>query len=94
MEAPSEVMSDCNIIISMTLASAVPIALIGGLCNRYRLKRGIGWQFIRYTVLTLSIPMVALLAINNLLSAEAATLIGTAMGFAFGKNDRKTGNGQ
>ena len=76
----------------MTLASAVPIVLIGGLWNRYVVSQGggeggIGWQFIRYTVPVISIPMVALLAINNALSAEAAILIGTAMGFAFGKND-------
>lgn len=75
--------------LSALLALSVPIVLIGGLWNRRagEKPKGIGWQFIRYTVLAISIPIVALLALNNVLSGEAATLIGTAMGFAFGKKD-------
>lgn len=76
-------------VLSVILALSVPIVLIGGLWNRSAgdKPKGIGWQFIRYTVLAISIPVVALLALNNALPAEAATLIGTAMGFAFGKKD-------
>jgi hypothetical protein len=33
------------------------------------------------------LPLIALLALNKALSPEVATLIGTAMGFAFGKKD-------
>ena len=75
--------------LSVILALSVPIVLIGGLYNRNKggKPRGIGWQFIRYTVLAIAIPIVALLALNKSLSAEVATLIGTAMGFAFGKTD-------
>lgn len=84
-------MSDHIVVISVILASTVPIALIGGLWNRHELRKaggkgGIGWQFIRYTILTISVPLAALLAINESLTAEAATLIGTALGFAFGKS--------
>ncbi len=77
--------------LSAILALSVPIVLIGGLHNRNKGKepKGIGWQFIRYTVLTISIPIIALLALNKALSPEVATLIGTAMGFAFGKKDEK-----
>lgn len=77
------------VLLSVILASAVPIVLIGGIWNRNSgdNPKGIGWQFIRYTVLATSIPIVALLALNNTLSGEAATLIGTAIGFAFGKKD-------
>ena len=79
------------IVLSTILAVSVPIVLIGGLWNRQlgEKPKGIGWQFIRYTVLAISLPIVALLALNGALSGEAATLIGTAMGFAFGKKDEK-----
>lgn len=75
--------------LSAILALSVPIVLIGGLYNRNKGEkpRGIGWQFIRYTVLTISLPIIAMLALNKALSPEVATLIGTAMGFAFGKKD-------
>ena len=77
-------------------ASSVPIVLIGGLWNRERMRRanneskgGVGWQFIRYTVLTITVPIIGLRAMNNVLTSEAATLIGTAMGFAFGRRDER-----
>ncbi len=77
---------------NVILASAVPIVLIGGLLNRYRLsksggKGGLGWQFIRYTVLALSLPIIGLLALNDALTSEAATVIAASAGFAFGKKD-------
>lgn len=79
---------DWHWIVTVLLASAVPIALIGGLHNRLRSKKGIGWQFIRYTVLTISLPLIGLLVLNDALTSEAATLIGTAMGFAFGRRGK------
>ena len=78
-------MTDWNWIVTTLLASSVPIILAGGLYYRCRAQKGIGWQFIRYTVLTISLPIIGLLALNEALSSEAATLIGTAIGFAFGK---------
>ena len=47
--------------------------------------KGIGWQFIRYTVLAIALPIVGILALNGALTGEAATLIAGAMGYAFGK---------
>lgn len=76
---------------SFALASSVPIVIVGGLLNRYQKKVGIGWQFIRYTVLAISIPAVALLALNGSLTGEAATVIGGAMGYAFGKDGEPSG---
>ena len=70
---------------SFVLTAAIFAVIIGGLVNRYQLKKGIGWQFIRYCVLTISLPLCGLLALNNALSTEAATIISAAMGFAFGK---------
>lgn len=76
-------------IVNILLALAVPIVLIGGFWNRYILsksggKGGIGWQFIRFTVLTLSLPIIGLLALNDALASEVATVIAATVGFAFG----------
>ena len=74
------------------LAASVPIVLIGGFWNRYLInkssgKGGIGWQYIRYTVLALSLPIIGLLALNDKLSSEAATVIAASVGFAFGRKE-------
>ena len=75
--------------VSIILASVVPGVLIVGYLNRRGnptdKAKGIGWHFIRYTVLCIAIPIVGILALNNALSGEAATLIAGAMGYAFGK---------
>lgn len=73
---------------SLILASAVPIVLIGGYFNRMKGDgKGIGWQFIRFTVLALSIPVIAILALNDMLNGEASTLIAAAMAYAFAKQE-------
>lgn len=79
--------------VNIILALSVPIILIGGFWNRYQLRKGggdggIGWQFIRYTVLALAVPIVALLALNNALTSETATLIAAFVGFAFGRRGK------
>jgi hypothetical protein len=72
--------------VSAILASAIPGVLIVGYLNRRGSSngeaKGIGWQFIRYTVLTIAIPVVGILALNDALTGEAATLIAGAMGYA------------
>jgi hypothetical protein len=81
------------IVVSVILALVVPGVLIFGYLNRKGAEgqpmKGIGWQFIRYTVLTIGIPIIGILALNGKLTGEAATLISGAMGFAFGKADDK-----
>ena len=76
--------------ISGIMASAVPLVLWIGYQNRKggdgEKTKGIGWQFIRYTVLGISVPVAGVLALNNALSGEAATIIAGAMGYAFGKS--------
>lgn len=74
-------------VITGILAATVPVVVIVGLWSRKETGKGIGWQFIRYTVLAVSLPIIAILALYDLLSGEAAALIGAAMGFAFGKAD-------
>lgn len=81
---------DSVIWVSLVLASAVPGALLVGYLNRRGNSpehggKGIGWQFIRFTVLAIAIPIVGILALNNALTGEAATLIAGAIGYAFGK---------
>lgn len=77
---------------SVILALAVPGTLWVGYLNRKGnpddKAKGIGWQFIRYTVLAISIPVVGILALNKALTGEAATLIAGAMGYAFGKSSK------
>ncbi|WP_265519239.1 hypothetical protein [Nitratireductor luteus] len=78
--------------VSVVLASVVPGVLIVGYLNRrgnpQDKAKGIGWQFIRYTVLTIAVPIVGILALNDALTGEAATLIAGAMGYAFGKTPK------
>lgn len=61
------------------------VVIVGGLWNRFSAKKGIGWQFIRFNVIAISLPIAGLLALNGALTGEAATVIAGALGYAFGK---------
>lgn len=86
-------------LISIALASVIPIVLIGAFINRCVVThesdsgnilrgRGIGWQFIRFCVLAAGLPLAGLLALKGLISGEAAiAFISAAVGYAFGKVD-------
>ena len=51
--------------------------------------KGIGWQFIRFTVVSVSVPTVGVLALNDVIPSEAATgIIGAALGYAFGLREQ------
>lgn len=71
--------------ISAILAVCVLVVIVGGLWNRFSAKKGIGWQFIRFNVIAISLPIAGLLALNGALTGEAATVIAGALGYAFGK---------
>ena len=73
---------------TMACALSILAVIIGGLWNRIAANKGIGWQFIRFNVIAIGLPLAGLLALNDALSGEAATLLAGAMGYAFGK----TGN--
>lgn len=61
------------------------------LWQRIKANKGIGWQFIRFTVIAAALPIVGMLALNDALTGEAATIIGAAMAYAFGHtSDSKT----
>ena len=78
--------------LSVILALGVPGVLWVGYLNRKGNggadTKGIGWQFIRYTVLGMALPIIAVLALNRVLTGEAATLLAGAMGYAFGKTSK------
>ena len=79
-----------NGLTSLSLAASVPLVIWVGYKNRQNSvtgkSRGIGWQFIRFTVLSIALPVVAILALNGALTGEASTLIAGVMGYAFGKS--------
>lgn len=79
--------------VSLVLAIAIIIVIVGGFLNRRQQGLGIGWQFIRFNVIAISLPVTCILALNGQLTGEAATIIGGALGYCFGKNDgRKPSN--
>lgn len=78
-------------IATIALAFSVPLVLFLGMKNRNQGDgKGIGWQFIRFIVIAISLPILGLLALNNQLSGEAATLISGAMAYAFGKAESES----
>jgi hypothetical protein len=54
--------------ISLALALSVLAVIVGGLVQRCITRKGIGWQFIRYTVIGMGLPICGLLALNNALT--------------------------
>ncbi|RYG60053.1 MAG: hypothetical protein EON60_08470 [Alphaproteobacteria bacterium] len=71
--------------ISFIIAISIPLVLGLGLWNRISADKGIGWQFMRFSVVATALPLVGVLALNGMLSGEASTIIGMAIGYAFGK---------
>jgi hypothetical protein len=77
-------------IVSTVLALSVIAVICVGHASRKNKdgrSKGIGWQFIRYIVIGIGIPITGILALNDSLTGEAATLIAGAMGYAFGKSE-------
>lgn len=83
MEIPSTT-TIVSVILALTVLSVIWVGHKNRLGDANNPRKGMGWQFIRYTVLTIAIPVTAILALNNALTGEAATIIGGAMGYAFG----------
>lgn len=46
--------------VNILLVVSVLAVIVGGLWNRHQKKQGIGWQFIRYTVIGIALPISAL----------------------------------
>lgn len=79
-------MGDLLLLVWISLVLAVGAVVIPclALWQRIKANKGIGWQFIRFTVIVSTLPIVAILALNSLLTGEAAALLGSALGYAFG----------
>ena len=74
----------------LVAAAAIPIVLVGGLWIRYRSGKGIDWEFTRYLVAVLYLPIILILAMVAALDGEIlAGLLGGAIGFAAGKVDHR-----
>ena len=72
--------------ISLALAAAILIVVLGGFMNRLVLQRGLGAQFNRGMVATLTPLTVTLLALNNEIPGEAvAALIAGPIGYVLGE---------
>ena len=68
--------------VSVVLAIAVLFVLYFGHRNRTNNGKGIGFRFIQYTVLGISVPIVGILALYEIFPSEvAAGLIGVALGY-------------
>ncbi|MFC4725752.1 hypothetical protein AB6B38_10070 [Glycocaulis abyssi] len=76
-------------IVSIGLAGAIVLMPVAGFVQRICLKKGIGWQFIRFNVIAMSLPLVGLLALNDALTGEVATIVAAAMAYSFGKSGEK-----
>jgi len=81
-------------ILNLTAREGIALVIAGGtvlaLClalPRQIKERGIGWQLIRFSAIFLSLPLAAILALTNSLTAPAATILAGALGYAFGRSD-------
>ncbi|WP_412554917.1 hypothetical protein [Shimia sp. MIT1388] len=66
------------------------VFVIGGLFQRFKSEKSIGWQFIRFTVLGTALPLIAILALTDKFGAETAGIFGAAIGYLFGKEDKES----
>ncbi len=79
-----------ELLLSLILAVSLPVIVIAGIVQRVMAKKGIGWQFIRYNAITMALPIVAILALNDALTSEAAAIIiSGALGYVFGKEEKQ-----
>ena len=72
--------------VSIGLVALILVIVVTALIQRIRSGKGVGWQFIRFTVISMSLPICALLALNNALTGEASTILAAALAYAFGKD--------
>jgi hypothetical protein len=81
-----------NVVEGTLLAIAVA-GTVGGVWNRLHLKLGIGIRFLQYIGLTVLVPIISILSLENRISQEmtgavAATAVGAVLA-GIGKDERK-----
>ncbi len=96
MESLPQILSE---IVPIILALVVLLVIY--LSYRLRLKnqdgevKGIGWQFIRFIVIGIALPITGILALKGVLNSEAAAaIIAGALGYTFGNYGMKRGTRQ
>ena len=80
-----------NIVEGAMLLLAV-VGAIGGVWNRFQLRKGIGIRFIQYLGLTVLVPIIAILSLQEPISQEmtgavAATAVGAVLA-GIGKDEK------
>ena len=80
---------DSKSLVSLILAIAVPITLIGSFMTRFLggQRRGIGWKFLRFNTIIIVLILAALLAWAGALTEASAAILAGALGYAFGKSE-------
>lgn len=76
---------DLKGIITITLGIAILLSIGGSLYGRIKTEKGIGWQFIRFYAIAITLPLTGILAINDALSEAVVAILAGALGYAFGK---------
>jgi hypothetical protein len=72
-------------VISVILA--IGAVALPALALSQRAGKGIGWQFIRFTVIASALPIAAILALNGVLTEGATAILSGALGFVFGQSN-------
>jgi hypothetical protein len=74
---------DVKDILSLLFGFAAVAGVLGGLANRFVLKRGIGGQFIRYSALMVGLPLSGSLIFQGQVTESVVTLILGVLGYIF-----------
>lgn len=77
----------------VVLSLSVIILIVSGLITRclpWKVGKGIGWQFIRYNVVVITLPMIGLLIMTDKLDSNiGATIFTSILAYSFGKAAQK-----
>jgi hypothetical protein len=80
---------DTKDMLSLAFAALALLGAAGGIASRLLLKKGLGVQFIRYTALSVALPIAAALVFQDMpVAAMIAAALG-ALGYAFADRDKK-----
>ncbi|MFP4004235.1 MAG: hypothetical protein ACLFV8_10700 [Alphaproteobacteria bacterium] len=74
---------DVRDLLSILFVVIAIVGLIGGFANRIALKKGIGTQFVRFMTIVVALPIAAALALQNMLTEAAVTLVLGILGYVF-----------
>lgn len=83
---------DSKLLGSAALIIVSLACVIGGMWNRNKLGKGIGWQFIRYNTVAIALPLMGVLALNGVLTEAATAILSGTMGYVFGKQSGEETN--